>query len=50
MKFGKGYLTYAAGVSSIVLGVYQMLQGNTAEAQTLFVAGLGLLGLRRAIG
>jgi hypothetical protein len=45
----KGYLTYAAGVAFIIVGVYQIVTGDAKGGMEAILAGLAIIGGRRAI-
>lgn len=45
-----GYLTYIAGVGFIVVGIYQIIIGDTQKGVESIVAGFAVIGGRRAIG
>lgn len=45
-----GYKTYIAAVGLIALGVYDYTQGDATGGTQHLMQGLGLLGLRHALG
>ena len=45
-----GYVTFVAAVGLVLLGLFKIYQGSTDGGMVLITAGLGLFGLRRAVG
>jgi hypothetical protein len=45
-----GYLTYLAGIGFLVVGIYQIITGDTQKGVESIIAGFAIIGGRRAIG
>ena len=50
MSILKGKLTYLVSVAGLIWGVYQIFTGDVEQGLVTIGAGLGLFGVRRAIG
>ena len=50
MNLLKGYLTYLMAGIALVYGIYEVSTGNQTSGMEAVWAGLGLFGVRRAIG
>jgi len=47
--FLDGYKTYVSAILAFAGALYFVIAGEAEQAFTLFIAGLGLLGIRSAI-